>query len=209
MPGVTIDRWSWGTDELKPALQWLRAGNIVAFPTDTLYGLAVDPTSSSAVEALFAAKGRAAESALPLVAGTAEQVETFCGALGPDAARLASAFWPGPLSIIVDAPLVVDARVHAGQGTVAIRVPDHPVARFLASAFGRPITATSANRSGRPPARSARELDPELAARVFVIDAGPLPGGAPSTIVDVRARPPRLIREGAVPWNRVLESLQA
>jgi L-threonylcarbamoyladenylate synthase len=209
VPAIVIDPSSWTTDQLTPAIEWLRAGGVVAFPTDTLYGLAVDPLSSHAVHALFDLKGRVGNAALPLIAASIAQVESFCGGLDADSHRLAARFWPGPLSIVCAAPATVDPGVHAGQGTIAIRVPNHPVAQALAASFGRPVTATSANLSGKPPAQSAAELTPDLTARIFVIDAGPAAGGAPSTIVDVRMRPPRLIRDGAVPWNRVLESLQA
>ena len=209
MPVVVVDPLAARPGELAGAVDWLRGGGIVAFPTDTLYGFAVDPLSAAAVRALNDLKGRASGAALPLIAASIAQVEAFCGALDSDTRRLTMRFWPGPLSIVCAAPAAVDRGVHAGQGTVAIRVPNHPVAKALAAAFGRPITATSANVSGEAPARSAAELAPDLAARVFVVDGGPAAGGAPSTIVDVRTQPPRLIREGAVPWKRVLESLQA
>jgi L-threonylcarbamoyladenylate synthase len=123
--------------------------------------------------------------------------------------RLAAAFWPGPLSLIFDAPVRVAVAVHGGGRSVAVRVPDDRVARALAEAFGTPITATSANLSGEPPARDVGSLGAVATdARVLVIDAGVTPGGAPSTIVDARGSAPVLVREGAVPWNRVLESLQ-
>jgi L-threonylcarbamoyladenylate synthase len=155
---------------------------------------------------VFAVKGRAAGEALPLIAVSIGAVEQFCGPIGPAGARLAQQFWPGPLALLVDAPAAVAAAVHAGTGAVAIRVPDHPVARALTEAYGRPLTATSANRSGQPPAREAMtlaELDPSL----LVVDAGATAGGAPSTIVDARRSPPRLVRAGAVPWDRVLTFL--
>ena len=183
---------------------------MVAFPTDTFYGLAVDPMSASAVERLFALKGRPADAALPLIAGSFEQVTRAVGPLGERGTRLAARFWPGPLSLLCDAPGTLVPAVHAGTGAVAVRVPDHPVARGFALLFGAPITATSANRSGEPPARSGADLaaiagHPDL----FVIDAGETAGGAPATIVDARGRPPRLVRAGAIAWERVLESLQA
>jgi L-threonylcarbamoyladenylate synthase len=104
----------------------------------------------------------------------------------------------------------VDAAVHAGTGALAVRVPDHPIARALALLFGAPITATSANRTGQPPARRAAELAPIMDhPDVFVVDGGETAGGEPSTIVDARTRPPRLVRAGAIAWERVLESLQA
>jgi L-threonylcarbamoyladenylate synthase len=129
--------------------------------------------------------------------------------LGSTDARLAARFWPGPLSLVFDAPASVAPETHAGRRSIAIRVPAHAVARSLCEAFGGPVTATSANRAGAPPARAAGELgsvgdDPH----VLIIDGGEVPGGAPSTIVDARARPPLLVREGAISWTRVLESLQ-
>ena len=206
MPRVEIDPSSWKADELRPAVEWLRAGKVVAFPTDTLYGLAVDPSSEPAVGALFRLKGRKESSALPLVAASKAQVESWCG-LGPAERKLADAFWPGPLSLICDAPRSVVPAVHAGRHTVAIRVPAHPVARALAAAFGGPITSTSANRTGHPPARLVAELVAIHDDDLLVLDAGDTAGGAPSTIVDARTTPVVLVRDGAIEWNRVLNSL--
>jgi len=194
---------------LAPAARWLRDGGIVVFPTDTFYGLAVDPTSDDAVAALFSLKGRDPRMATPLVAASIEQVRACGAALNAAAERLAAAFWPGPLSIVVDAPASIAAGVHAGTSSVAVRVPDHAIARLLAHAVGHWITATSANVSGAPPAQTVSALGGIADdSRVFVIDAGATPGGAPSTIVDARGTAPQRIRDGAVPWNRVLESLQ-
>lgn len=192
--------------DLAPAVETLRRGGIVAFPTDTFYGLAVDPCSDAAVRALFALKGRAAAAAIPLVAASFDQVEGWCG-LGPVSSRLATTFWPGPLSLICDAPAGVAAAVHGGRRTVAIRVPDHRVARLLADAFGAPITATSANRSGEPPAARAADV-PWRDDELLVVDGGATTGGAPSTIVDARVTPPVCVRDAAITWDRVLHSLQ-
>ena len=206
---LTIDPARCTAADLGPAVEWLRGGGIVAFPTDTLYALGIDPQSAVAVRKLVELKGRAEGSALPFVAASQAQVEAFCGRLGDDTGRLAARFWPGPLSLVVDAPAAVDPGVHGGHRSIAIRVPQHRGAQMLAEAFGRPLTSTSANRHGQPPVRRAADLDPAIAGHVFIVDGGPTPGGMPSTIVDARARPPRLIREGAVAWNRVLESLKA
>jgi L-threonylcarbamoyladenylate synthase len=197
-------------DDLAPAVEWVKSGRIVAFPTDTVYGLAVDPTSAAAVEQLFDLKGRDPISAVPLVAASLAQVEASCGRLSITNARLAAAFWPGPLSLIVDAPSHIAAVVHGGLNSIAIRVPAATAARMLCEAWGAPLTATSANRSGEPPARSAGDLR-DLAddARVLVVDAGPAPGGPPSTLVDARGDTPVLVRAGAVPWERVLKLLHA
>ena len=204
---LRVDPRAFTEADLAPALEWLRLGKVVAYPTDTFYGLAVDPASDAAVAALFALKGREASAAIPLIAASMPQVEAWCG-LSPLARRLADAFWPGPLSLICDAPDLVVPAVHGGRRTVAIRVPDHPIARALASAWGGPLTATSANRSGAPPARSVSGLSDLHDDHLLVIDGGDTAGGTPSTIVDARGETPMLIRAGAIEWERVLHSLQ-
>ena len=208
VPVLVVDPASCGAVDVAPAAAWLRDGGIVALPTDTFYGFAVDPRSTKAVASLFALKGRAADAALPLIAGSLPQVERTCGPLSSETRRLAAAYWPGPLSLMLDAPKEVAAAVHGGTGAVAIRVPAHRVARLLAEVFGYPLTATSANRSGEPPATEATRLGALDGGGVFVIDGGATPGGAPSTIVDVRGRVPRLVRAGGIAWERVLESLR-
>jgi L-threonylcarbamoyladenylate synthase len=206
---ILVDPATCTAADLAPAVEWLRTGGIVAFPTDTLYALGIDPASSAAVKRLLELKERVEGSALPFVAASRAQVEAFCGVMDDATGRLASRFWPGPLSVVLDAPASVDPAVHGGLASIAIRVPRHRVAQTLAAAFGRPLTSTSANRHGQAPVQRASDLDPAIAGHVLVVDGGPTPGGMPSTIVDARARPPRLLRGGAVPWNRVLESLKA
>ena len=207
MVRVEVDPAVCTETDLAPAVEWLRAGGVVAFPTDTLYGLAVDPASEAAVRLLFQMKGRETSAALPLIAGSRAQVEAWCD-LSATARRLADVFWPGPLSLICDSPRHVVPAVHAGRRTVAIRVPSHVVARALASAWGSPITATSANRSGAPPAGRAADVLSLAHERLLLVDGGDTTGGLPSSIVDARENPPVLVREGAIPWSRVLNSLQ-
>jgi L-threonylcarbamoyladenylate synthase len=185
----------------------LRAGMVVAYPTDTLYGLAVDPRQDGAVERLFALKGRSARIALPLVAADVDQARD-AGELGPAELTLAAAFWPGPLSIVVPARSLVSRGVLGGGTTVAIRVPAHPAARALAAAAGFCITATSANVSGEPAAVWADEVARMLPGVDVVLDAGRAAGGPPSTIVAVTQAGPLLVRAGAVAWDRVIKSLQ-
>jgi L-threonylcarbamoyladenylate synthase len=207
---LRVDPVSCQVADLAPAVQWLRAGGVVVMPTDTLYGLAVDIRSESAVRRLFAVKGRSARAALPLIAADTAQVVACTGALTAREAALAATFWPGPLSIVRDAPASMAAEVHGGHRTVAIRVPAHVVARRLCEAWGSPLSATSANLSGEPAVDRVEALgaivdDPH----VFVIDAGVCPGGRPSTLVDVRAPQPVLLRDGAIEWSRVLDCLHA
>lgn len=207
---IVVDPGSCTAADLAPAVRWLRSGGIVLFPTDTFYGLAADPTSVRAIDTLFDVKGRDPRMAVPLIAGSRDDVTRGLGPLAGLSARLADVFWPGPLSIVLDASSHVAPGVHGGRGTVAVRVPDDGVARQLAHAHGGLITATSANRSGAPPAARVADVD-DVARdrRVLVIDAGPTPGGVPSTIVDARSGAPVLVRAGAIAWERVLESLEA
>jgi L-threonylcarbamoyladenylate synthase len=209
MPSIALDPIACRVADLEPAVAWLRDDGVVAFPTDTFYGLAVNPASSNAVKHLFDLKGRTARAALPLIAASVQDVERCCGRLGPMAAQLAAEFWPGPLSLVFDAPPTIAVEVHGGRRTIALRVPSHHVAQLLCVAWGGVLTATSANRSGAPPAAAADELG-DLAddARLLIIDAGRTQGGAPSTIVDARGGRPLLLREGAIVWSRVLESLK-
>ena len=195
-------------DAIARAADIVRGGGVVAYATDTLYGLAVDPRSDAAVERLFTVKGRDERVAIPLIAASLEQAEAV-GVLGHTEMLLASAFWPGPLTIVVPARPGLSARVLAGGDTVAVRVPAHEVARTLAAASGHAVTSTSANRSGQAPPTSAAEIDSSLASHLdAVLDSGPAPGGSPSTIVKAVGARVELLRAGAIAWDRVLESLE-
>ena len=189
----------------------LNRGGLVAYPTDTLYGLATDPRRDDAVARLFAAKGRDATAAVPLIAASLDQARE-AAIFGDRELRLARAFWPGPLTIVLPARSGLAAAALGGGTTVALRVPAHAVARALAAAFGFPITATSANRSGTFPAVTGagvvEALDTVLDRQDVLLDCGAVTGGPPSTIVEMAESGPRLVRAGAVAWNRVLESIE-
>lgn len=205
MRRLIVDAASPSPQAIDEAASVIAAGGVVAMPTDTLYGLAADPFSADAVSRVFAVKGRDLAQALPLMASDADQVADRFGALGPIASRLAAAFWPGPLTLLVAAPAALAPAVSGGTGRVGVRVPAHEVARALCRRAGRPLTATSANRSGDPASD-----DPDVVARALgdrvdlLVDAGRTPGGAPSTIVDVTGPAPRLVRAGAIDWKEVL-----
>ena len=189
------------------AADMIRRGLIVAYPTDTLYGLAVDPRNDSAVRRLYALKGRDETSALTLIAADVSQARR-AARLTPPAEALARAWWPGPLTIGVRADPRLTPAALAGGRTVGIRVPDHTVAVDLARAAGFCITATSANRSGEPASAFPDEVMAALADVDAILDAGPAPGGEPSTIVGALDRDVTLIRAGAVSWERVLRSVK-
>jgi L-threonylcarbamoyladenylate synthase len=186
----------------------LRRGGVVAYPTDTFYGLAVDPRLDFALARLFAIKERDRTAPVALIAADLAQA-LLAGRFDDSSLALARRFWPGPLTVVVPVSPLPSTRLTGDLGTVGVRVPAHAVACALAASFGWCITATSANLSGRPAASSGADLGPEVADRIdAIVDAGPAPGGSPSTIVEVVDGRPLLRRSGAIAWERVLESLQ-
>ena len=204
MRRVFVDPDAPQRDALQEAAKWIRNGGVVALPTDTLYGLAADPFLAHAVARVFAVKGRAAGSALPLIAADLNQIRTHLGPLSPAGDRLAAKFWPGPLTLLVPAPIALARDVTGGTGRVGVRVPAHEIARAICRAVDRPITATSANRSGQPATADPDVVEQTLGADLdFLIDAGTTRGGAPSTIVDVTGPAAPLVRAGAVPWEDI------
>ncbi len=207
MDRITVDAQRPSAKVIGAAVEVLRAGGVVAFPTDTLYGLAVDPRRPDAVRRLFALKRRDASVAIPLVAAGLEQAMR-AATFSELEQRAATAFWPGPLSIVAPANSCITPQALGGRGTVAIRVPAHEIARALARAFDFPVTATSANQSGQPAADSADAVAAALPGVDLLIDGGRVPGGPPSTIISFDDTRPILLREGAVPWERVIKSLQ-
>jgi len=184
-------------------------GKIIVCPTDTLYALAADAKNSIAMDRIYVIKGRSITQSLPLIAADLEQVNEQIGALSDLGTRLASTFWPGPLTLIVQAHAVLGDQCKATDGSVAVRVPNQSFARAVARQVGHPVTATSANCSGDAAISRIEDLTEDIRQGVdLIVNAGSLVGGTPSTIVDVRYTTPILIRSGAVPWDRVLESLQ-
>ena len=193
-------------EDLAPAVSALQNGGVVAFPTETFYGLAVDPRSAAAVAKIFALKQRAPDQPLPLIASDIEQVADHVGTLTPLAARLASRGWPGPLTLIIPASRHLCDAVHLSTGKIAVRVTADMVARALAARVGHAITSTSANISGEPPSATPDRVVASFGSGIDVlIDTGPTPAGLPSTIVDATGDVPVLVRAGAIPWDRVLE----
>jgi len=204
-----IDPESPDPEVLAQAAAVIERGGVIACATDTLYGLLADPTNANAIVRLFDIKGRPGDRAVPLIAADAAQVTAQIGPLPGCGPRLAARWWPGPLSLLIEAGPFVVPGVHGGTGRVAVRVPAHAVARALCRIVGRPLTATSANLSGQPPATTAAEVRAQLDERLsLLLDAGPAPGGPPSTIVDVTGDAPVLVRAGAIPWEHVLRSLE-
>jgi L-threonylcarbamoyladenylate synthase len=177
----------------------LRRGGLVALPTETVYGLGANAEDADAVRRIFAAKGRPADNPLIVHLAAAEQLPRVCSSITPLARSLAERFWPGPLTVVLDAATDLPAVTTGGLTTVAVRVPDHPVARAVIEAAGVPVAAPSANRSGRPSPTTADHVAADLAEHLDVLlDAGPTGLGLESTVVDARGTEPRIYREGAV-----------
>lgn len=196
-------------ETIADAARLLREGSLVAFPTETVYGLGADATQGRAVAAIYDAKGRPRFN--PLIAHVADlaAVEAIAE-LGAASRLLAEAFWPGPLTLVLAhrAGSPITSLVTAGLDTVAVRIPSHPVARELLAAVGRPVAAPSANRSGHVSATAAAHVVTDLGASVsLIIDAGPAPHGVESTILDASGPEPLLLRPGAVTSEALAEVL--
>jgi L-threonylcarbamoyladenylate synthase len=192
-------------DSIAKAAGVLRAGGLIGMPTETVYGLAADATQGRAVAAVFEAKGRPAFN--PLIVHVLDQTAARAlGAFGPLALRLAEAFWPGPLTLVVrKAPgSPVHELTTAGLDTIAIRVPRHPVARAVLAAAGCPIAAPSANRSGHVSPTLAAHVAADLGPRVaLILDGGPAEVGLESTVVDATGDVPVLLRQGGITADEI------
>jgi L-threonylcarbamoyladenylate synthase len=192
------------SSEVERAVAVLRAGGLVAFPTETVYGLGADASSGAAVRRLYEVKGRPADHPVIVHLGAAEQLDDWAVAVPPVARTLAAACWPGPLTLVLyRSPRVVD-EVTGGLDTVGLRVPGHPLALELLRAFGGGLAAPSANRFGHVSATTADAVRQELGSDVdLVLDGGPCAVGVESTIVDCTTDEPRVLRVGAVTGERL------
>jgi len=201
----------WRVDAARPdpsaireAAEVLRGGGLVAFPTETVYGLGADAYNASAVRRIFEVKGRPPDNPLIVHISRLEQLEELASSLPPAAEELARAFWPGPLTIVVPRSPRVPDEVTASLPKVAVRMPAHKVALALIEELGSPIAAPSANLSGRPSPTSAEHVLRDLGGRVEgILDAGDTLYGVESTIVDLTSEPPVLLRPGALPLERI------
>jgi L-threonylcarbamoyladenylate synthase len=193
-------------DVIARAAAVLRAGGLVAFPTETVYGLGADATNPEAVRRIFAVKGRPANN--PLIVHVADTLAVRVVAVGwaDAAARLAEHYWPGPLTLVLPRGPAIPDEITAGGPTVAIRVPAHPVARALIAAAGIPVAAPSANRSTRLSPTQADHVLRDLGGRIdMILDGGPTPGGLESTVLDLTRTPPRLLRPGLISPGQIEE----
>ncbi|MGA2401401.1 MAG: L-threonylcarbamoyladenylate synthase [Syntrophobacteraceae bacterium] len=203
-----------GPAEIRPEAVWhaasvLKSGGLVIYPTETFYALGALPVIAEAVDRVFDIKGRDFRNPLPLIASDREAALSAASEWPDSAEALARIFWPGPLSIVIPAVASFPPALHAGTGKIAVRVCSHPLAVLLARATGGLIISTSANMAGEPPPSSPGAVAKELLLSVDAfLDAGDLPGGLPSTIVDVTVRPAALIRAGRIAWDEIRRALE-
>ncbi|MRR50923.1 MAG: threonylcarbamoyl-AMP synthase [Rhodocyclaceae bacterium] len=184
--------------DLVRAAELLKAGELVAFPTETVYGLGADAANPSAVAKIFAAKGRPADHPLIVHLPDAGHLDAWAREIPATARQLAAAFWPGPLTLILKRQPSVPDAVTGGQDTVGLRVPGHQLALALLSNFGGGIAAPSANKFGRISPTTAAHVRDELGDSVFVLDGGPCPVGIESTILDLSGDAPAILRPGGI-----------
>jgi L-threonylcarbamoyladenylate synthase len=193
---------------LSEAAGIVRAGGVIAYPTETFYGLGADPFNRQAVERIFRIKKRPAGEPILLLIPTFDALPLIVKRTTPLAERLMAKFWPGPLTLVLDASEKLPDSVTGGTGSVGVRLSNNSVASLLLNELGASLTATSANLSGGPPAQSAADV-----LRVFVdgpdliLDGGRTAGGLPSTVVDARGERPRIIREGQIASTDLASSL--
>ena len=196
--------------EIERAADVLRAGGLVAFPTETVYGLGADAHNPAAVRRIFEAKGRPATHPVIVHLADAAQAAAWAAEIPASARKLAGAFWPGPLTMVLPRARGVADVVTGGQDTVALRVPAHPVARRLLARFGGGIAAPSANRHGRVSATTAAHVRDEFGDAVgCVLDGGPTEVGIESTIVDLSGPGPALLRPGSITPAQIAQALGA
>lgn len=204
--------WPWQPQTAEPffqeAREILEADGLLAVPTETFYALACHPFRTEALRRLFAVKERPPDKPILLLVADLGRVAEVADAIPPVAVRLIECFWPGPLTLILPARPELPPLITGGTGTVGVRQPRQRATLALLRALDLPLTGTSANRAGEPPACTAQEVAQALGSKLDgILDDGPCPGGLPSTVVDLTTRPPRLVRPGAISLEELRELL--
>ena len=197
---MTIQSRHISKSSLREAGEVVRGGGVIAFPTETFYGLGVDPLNVPAAQRLYDLKGRSPQTSPILVLiRSRRELRALVSEITPAAERLMQACWPGPLTLVFRAAEAVPSVLTAETGTIGVRLSAYPDVQRVLEVIGGPLTGTSANRTGQPPATTADEVERAFGADVdLIVNGGPTPGGLPTTVVDTTVSPPRLIREGCV-----------
>ncbi|TEU17225.1 MAG: threonylcarbamoyl-AMP synthase [Dehalococcoidia bacterium] len=189
--------------EIEKGVKILRKGGVIAFPTDTVYGLGADAFNPTAVERIYEIKDRPKHRQLPLLIADVERLATLAEPIPEIAWFLARQFWPGGLTLVLPKTDSLPAYLASGS-TIAVRVPNHPVCLALIQHLGNPIIGTSANISGQPAALTAEEVGQQLGGKIdFIINGGKCPGGKESTVVDITRESPIILRQGIIPSDEI------
>ncbi len=189
--------------EIEKAVKILQMGGVVAFPTDTVYGLGADAFNATAVEKIYEIKKRPKHRQLPLLIADVEQLTTLAKPIPETAWFLARRFWPGGLTLVLSKTDSLPVYLASGH-TIAVRIPNHPVCLALIQHLGNPVIGTSANISGRPPALTAEEVGQQLGGKIdFIINGGKCPGGKESTVADVTCESLVILRQGIIPSHEI------
>ena len=189
--------------EIEKGIKILQRGGVIAFPTDTVYGLGADAFNSMAVERIYEIKNRPKHRQLPLLIAEVERLTTLADSIPEIAWFLARRFWPGGLTLVLPKTDSLPAYLAPGP-TIAVRVPDHPACLAIIQHLGNPIIGTSANISGQPAALTAEEVGQQLGGKIdFIINGGKCPGGKESTVVDVTHESPIILRQGIIPSHEI------
>jgi L-threonylcarbamoyladenylate synthase len=190
------------------AAEIIKQGGVVVFPTRSLYGLGVDAYNPDAVEKIIKIKQRPADNPILVLIYSRRQLDSLAANISPTALAIMDAFWPGKVTLVFEARDSLSNRLTARTGKIGVRLAGHPVAAALVQQVGRPVTGTSANVSGEPGCYRAQYLEPPIAQQVdLILDAGTLAGGVGSTVVDVTADRPQILREGQVTAAEILRTL--
>ncbi len=193
---------------IKLACRLLREGDVVAFPTDTVYGLGANAFERFAVSQIFAVKQRPPDKALPVFITELSDLSLVARQVPNKAWAFLQKFWPGALTVVLPKNSQLPPELTCGQETIAIRIPDHPTCLELVRRVGRPLAVTSANLSGKPTPRTAQEVATQLNGRLpLILDGGASPAEVPSTIVDLSVTPPRMLRVGKLSFEELREFL--
>jgi L-threonylcarbamoyladenylate synthase len=205
---ITIDANHPDPALIARAVSILKNGGVIAYPTETFYGLGAHAGNDAAVERIFAIKGRSFSNPIALIMDKDEKLAELVKEVSPAAYKLMATFWPGALTLMFHASGRIIPRLTAGTGKIGIRVSSHPIAAALAKTLAFPITATSANLSGAGECSTAQEVIDSLGERIdALIDGGRTPGGGGSTVLDMTTDPPAMLREGVIPGTLIYSKI--
>jgi len=205
---IAVDPKTPQADVIRQAVEALRRGGLVAFPTDTLYALGADALATDAVERVVAVKGRGRGKPLSVLVPSVEAIEALGVSLNAGLRGLLRTFWPGPLTVVVQAGGRFPASLTAATGTIGLRIPGGPVAQAVLAGFGGPVIGTSANKAGGPDPADAKTVQRAIGGQIdLIVDAGKVVLGVPSTVLDCTAEPARILREGAIPRAKLAAAI--